>query len=147
MLINLCTYIYIYISVCVCEVYKVTNHYKLYPNTNFMLTLWVVLDIHSVTACLSVKCCIQDQVQVTGEFPSQRPVMGSFDVLFDLCLNKQLSKQSRGWWFETPSCSLWHQGNGWFCTLFHIMCIVFIHRGNRWAPIQYKDGTCTSGSR
>ena len=31
---------------------------------------------------------------VTGEFPSQRPVMRSFDVSFDLRLNKRLSKQS-----------------------------------------------------
>ena len=30
---------------------------------------------------------------VTGEFPSQRPVTRSFDVFFDLCLNKRLSKQ------------------------------------------------------
>ena len=41
---------------------------------------------------------------VTGEFPLQRPVTRSFDVLFDLRLNKRLSKQSWGWWFETPSC-------------------------------------------
>ena len=27
-----------------------------------------------------------------GEFPTQRPVTRSFDVLFDLCLNKRLSK-------------------------------------------------------
>ena len=40
-------------------------------------------------------------------FPSQRPVMQCFDVSFDLCLNKQLRKQSWGWWFETPSSSLW----------------------------------------
>ena len=40
---------------------------------------------------------------VTGEFPSQRPVTRSFDVFFDLRLNKQLSKQSRCRWFETPS--------------------------------------------
>ena len=32
---------------------------------------------------------------VTGGFPSQRPVMWSFDVFYDLCLNKWLSKQSR----------------------------------------------------
>ena len=44
---------------------------------------------------------------VTGEFPSQRPVTRSFDAFFDLRLNKRLSKQSRGWWFEMPSCSLW----------------------------------------
>ena len=38
---------------------------------------------------------------VTGEFPSQRPVMRSFAVFFDLRLYKRLSKQSRCWWFET----------------------------------------------
>ena len=45
--------------------------------------------------------------QVTGEFPSQRPVMRSFDVFFDLYLNKQLSKQSIHRWFETQLCTLW----------------------------------------
>ena len=47
-----------------------------------------------------------------GEFPAQRPVTQSFDVFFDLRLNKRLSKQPRGWWFETPSWSFWHQCNG-----------------------------------
>ena len=37
-----------------------------------------------------------------GEFPKQRPVTWSFGVFFDLRLNKQLSKQPWGWWFETP---------------------------------------------
>ena len=36
----------------------------------------------------------------TGEFPSQRPVTRSFDVFFDLRLNKRLSKQSWGWWLS-----------------------------------------------
>ena len=49
---------------------------------------------------------------VTGEFPTQRPVTRSFDVLFDLRLNERLSKQSWGWWFETLSRPLWR----------HIMC-------------------------
>ena len=31
---------------------------------------------------------------VTGELPAQRPVTRSFDVSFDLHLNKLLSKQS-----------------------------------------------------
>ena len=44
---------------------------------------------------------------VTGEFPPQRPVTWSFDVFFDLHLNKQLSKQLWGWWFEMQACSLW----------------------------------------
>ena len=49
---------------------------------------------------------------VTGEFPSQRAVTRSFDVFFDLRLNKRLSKQSWGWWFETPSRPLWRRFNG-----------------------------------
>ena len=46
-----------------------------------------------------------------GEFPAQRPVTRSFDVFFDLRLNKRLSKQPWGWWFETPSCPLWRHCN------------------------------------
>ena len=48
---------------------------------------------------------------VIGEFPLQRPVTRSFDIFFDLYLNKRLSKQSWGWWFETPSCPLWRHVN------------------------------------
>ena len=47
-----------------------------------------------------------------GEFPTQRPVTRSFDVYFDLRLNKRLSKHSWGWWFETLSWSLWRHHNG-----------------------------------
>ena len=48
---------------------------------------------------------------VTGGFPSQRPVTQNFDIFFDLRLNKRLRKQSRRPWFETPSGSLWHHCN------------------------------------
>ena len=48
---------------------------------------------------------------VPGEFPTQRPVTRSFDVFFDVRPNKQLSKQSWGWWFETLSPSLWRHRN------------------------------------
>ena len=37
----------------------------------------------------------------------QRPVTRSFDVFFDLRLNKRLSKQSRRRWFEMSSHSSW----------------------------------------
>ena len=47
----------------------------------------------------------------SGEFPAQRPVTRSFDVFFDLGLNKRLRTQSRGWWFETLSCPLWRHRN------------------------------------
>ena len=48
---------------------------------------------------------------VPGEFPTQRPVTRSFNVFFDLCLNKRLSKQSWGWWLETIWRPLWHHCN------------------------------------
>ena len=48
---------------------------------------------------------------VPCEFPAQRPVTHSFDDFFDLRLNKRLSKQLWGWWFETPSVSLWRHCN------------------------------------
>ena len=51
-----------------------------------------------------------------SEFPTKRPVTRSFDVFFDLSLNKRLSKQWWGWWFETQSCPLWRQciGKEWW---------------------------------
>ena len=49
---------------------------------------------------------------VPGEFPAQRTVMRSFDVFFDLRLNKLFSKPSWGWWFEPLSCPLWRHCNG-----------------------------------
>ena len=51
---------------------------------------------------------------VTVELSSQRPVTRSFDVFFDLRMNKWLSKQSWGWWFEMPSCPLWRHCNSLF---------------------------------
>ena len=49
---------------------------------------------------------------VPSEFPTQRPVTQSFDVYFDLRLNKRLSTQSWGWWFEMLWCPLWRHCNG-----------------------------------
>ena len=49
---------------------------------------------------------------VIGEFPLQMPVTRSFDVFFDLRLNKRLCKQSGRRWFETPYWSLWRHCNG-----------------------------------
>ena len=57
-----------------------------------------------------------------GEFPTQRPVTRSFDVYFDLRLNKRLCKQSWGWWFETLLCPLWrHSNEMWFESSLIIM--------------------------
>ena len=45
--------------------------------------------------------------------PHKWPVTRSFDVFFDLRLNKRFSKQSWGWWFETLSHPLWCHSNGY----------------------------------
>ena len=55
-----------------------------------------------------------------GEFPAQRPVARSLDVCFDLRLNKRLSKQSWGWWFETQSRPLWRHCNDSIHTSYSI---------------------------
>ena len=61
-----------------------------------------------------------------GEFTGHRWIPltkasdAELDVFFDLGLNKRSSKQSKRWWFETPSCSLWRHRNGhkgFFATL------------------------------
>ena len=72
---------------------------------------------------------------VTGEFPSQRPVTLSSGVLFDLRLNKRLSKQSRRLWFETPSCSLLRHCNDFLMTWWHndqlvAILVVFLFRSS-----------------
>ena len=47
--------------------------------------------------------------------PHKGPVTRSFDVFYDLRLNKRLSKQSWGWWFEALSCPLWRHCNVQLC--------------------------------
>ena len=80
---------------------------------------------------------------VHGEFPAQRPVTRSFDVFFDLRLNKRFSKQTWGWWSETPSSSLWRHRNAirithWL-TQFQILWTlhIFLSRANCGAHITH----------
>ena len=58
-----------------------------------------------------------------AEFLVQKPVTRSFDDSVDLCLNKRLSKQSWGWWFEAPSRPSWRHCNVnirlcWLCRFY-----------------------------
>ena len=75
-------------------IYCAQRHYEVKKNCTWwrhqMETFSALLDIYAANS------------PVPGEFPTQRPVTRSFDVFFDLRLNKRLSKQSWGWWFETP---------------------------------------------
>ena len=77
---------------------------------------------------------------VTGEFPTQRPVTRSFDIFFDLCLNKRLSKQSWGWWFETLSCTLWRHCNDCLIVLRlkKNRCYIHIHHTSKFENTEHQ---------
>ena len=67
--------------------------------------------------------------QVTGEFPTQRPVTRVFDVFLDLSLNKLMNKQWGLWWFET-SCPLWRYVMSWHgfpCAYACTICTIYTH--------------------
>ena len=67
---------------------------------------------HQMESFSSVLVLCVGNSPVTGQFPSQRQVTRSFDIFFDLRLNKRLSKESRRRWLETPSHSIWRHCNG-----------------------------------
>ena len=79
-----------------------------YTSAVLSLVSWWRHQMETFSALLAL--CVGNS-PVTGEFPTQRSVTRSFDVLFDLRLNNRSSKHSWGWWFETPSRSLWHHCN------------------------------------
>ena len=71
-----------------------------------------------------------------GEFPTQRPVTRSFDVFFDLRLNKRVSKQPSGWWFETLSRSLWRHCNVFMCFCW-FWAIIYVTQYHISQPDEY----------
>ena len=72
-----------------------------------LATTWWRHEMETFSALLAI--CAGNS-PVIGEFLTQRPVTRSSGVFFDLRLYKRLSKQSLGWWFETPSRPLWRHG-------------------------------------
>ena len=78
---------------------KLTNSFV---NNNPIFTWWRQ-QIDTFFPLLAI--CVENS-PVPGELPAQRPVTRSFDVFFDLCLNKRPSKQSWGCRLETPLGSL-----------------------------------------
>ena len=77
---------------------------------------------------------------VTGGDPSQRPVTRSFDVFTCFWIKRSLSKQPWGWWFETPSRSLWRHGNWWICRVEYSSGTLF----QWWNIYLYMWTTCES---
>ena len=84
-----------------------------------------------------------------GEFPAQRPVTRNFDVFFDLRLNKRISKQSWGWWYETPSWSVWRQCNVyvgmWIVHLCIFMASVDLKYYRRFKALHLFPTPCIQG--
>ena len=100
------------------------------------LTPWWRHQMETLSALLAI--CAGNS-PASGDFPAQRPVTRSFDVFFDLRLNKRLRKQSQGWWFETLSCPLWRHRNAKYKILIHgnaienVVCkMVAILSRDRW---------------
>ena len=89
---------------------KTTGQFRAHCFTRLRYTryTWWCHKMETFSALLAI--CAGNS-PVTGEIPAQRPVTRGFDVSFDLHMNKRLSKQSRGWWFETPWRPLWRQSN------------------------------------
>ena len=87
------------------KIYRVCKHIN---SSRWSVTSWWRHQMETFSALLAI--CAGNS-PVPGEFPAQRPVTRSFDVFFDLRLNKRLSKQPWGWWFETPVWSLWRHRN------------------------------------
>ena len=79
------------------------------------LMTWCRHQMETFSALLAI--CVGNSL-ASGEFPAQRPVTQSFDVFFDLCLNKWLRKQSWGWWFEMLSHTLWRHCNDIYYSLW-----------------------------
>ena len=82
---------------------------------------------------------VQGNSPVTGEFPAQRPVTWSFDVFFDLHLNKRLSKQWCGWWFETPLCPVWRNCKP--CYVAKLLSVIYRLGTHKWHRINQWLGT------
>ena len=66
---------------------------------------------HQMDTFSALLALCEGNPSVTGGFPSQRPVTRSFDVFFDLLLNKRLRKHSRRQRLRTTPWSLWRHCN------------------------------------
>ena len=77
-------------------------------NTSCEIITWWRHQMETFSALLALSA---GNSPASGEFPAQRPVTRSFDVFFYLRMNKRLSKQSWGRWFEALSRSLWRHRN------------------------------------
>ena len=111
------------VDVSVCRRFDQLPIHILKPQcSEFPMTWWR----HQMETFSALVALFEGNSPVTGEFPSHRPVTRSFDVFFDLRLSKRFYKQSRRWWFETPSWSWWQHCN-WYVTVLLITLYVTVY--------------------
>ena len=84
--------------------------------------IYIYIKRERETADSSHKCTSISKIKTPVFYITLRPVTWSFDVFFELRLNKRLSKQSRRQWFETLSHSL-----GRHCNVFKITSLALGH--------------------
>ena len=80
-------------------------------NTNRTVLCYNTWKRHQMEAFSALLPICAGNSPVTSELPAQRSVTRSFDVFFDVHLNKRLSIKSWGWWFVTPPRPLWRHCN------------------------------------
>ena len=85
---------------------RIFARFRLWSRKHFV-TWWR----HQIETFSTLLALCEGNPSVNDGFPSHIPMTWSFDVFFDLCLNKRLSKRSRRRWFETPSLWLWRHSN------------------------------------
>ena len=127
-----------------------------------ILLLWITIGSwwrHQMETFSPLLSICAGNSPASGEFPAQTPVTRSFEVFFDLSLNKRLRKQSWGWWFETLSrpllrhCNYLLTGTQLNTTLSWPQCLTFCRRdrnGFNWVPLalnwpkRYRTSPATS---
>ena len=134
-------------------------HRRIYcemPLLIHVLTSMSMIKCHQMETFSALLAICAGNSPVPGEFPTQRPVTRSFDVFFDLRLNKRLGKQSWRWWFETLSCPLWcHRNAMWvnsICKLHSIMWVSYIICSlitvtSKWARWHLKSPDCSGADQ
>ena len=76
-------------------------------------------------APVDIELVIHDDVIKWKHFRVTGPLCGEFTVhrcaIWYMRLKHRLSKQSWGWWFETPSCPLWRHCNARFTIRYNFI--------------------------
>ena len=92
--------------------FLLVNFHCYFTGAEVIVCIGVTSWRHQMEAFSALLAICARNSPVPGEFPTQRPVTQSFDVFLDLRLNKRLSKQSWGRWFERLSRTFWRHRYG-----------------------------------